>query len=64
MHVEIFTGVEHAYDVQSIVKQNSNDVLLIVPQGHCSLDVKVVRKSLNVCLSVSVKWNDQQTNQV
>ncbi|VDO72637.1 unnamed protein product [Heligmosomoides polygyrus] len=48
VHVEIFTGVEHAYDVQSIVKQNSNDVLLIVPQGHCSLDVKVVRKSLNI----------------
>ncbi|KAK6020522.1 hypothetical protein OSTOST_13822, partial [Ostertagia ostertagi] len=50
--VEILTGVERFYDIRSIVKQKKNDVLLIVPLGRCGLDIKTLRKAVNIWRTV------------
>ncbi|KAK6023236.1 hypothetical protein OSTOST_11037 [Ostertagia ostertagi] len=50
--VEILTGVERFYDIRSIVKQKKNDVLLIVPKGRCGLDIKTLRKAVNIWRTV------------
>ncbi|XGW12194.1 hypothetical protein V3C99_013130 [Haemonchus contortus] len=46
--VEIITGIQHVYDLRSIVKQKKNVVVLIVPSGRCGLDAKTLRKAVNI----------------
>ncbi|RCN26432.1 hypothetical protein ANCCAN_27841 [Ancylostoma caninum] len=46
------TGAKMRRDLLSLVKRNKLDVLLVVPQGQCSLEEKVVRKALNIWRTV------------
>ncbi|KAJ1373072.1 hypothetical protein KIN20_035403 [Parelaphostrongylus tenuis] len=50
--VEIITGISQIRGLRYVISRSKTDVLLVMPLDLCSLDNKILRKALNVCLQL------------